>query len=62
MTIHELKKYIQNLPDDMNVYIEYSDKNGNDIEVDINSIETGIMEHEETGEKYDSVFIKVSIE
>lgn len=62
MKIKELKEFIKNLPDDMDVYVEYNFNNRYDVEKDIEHLETGSIQNEDTGIINDALFIRISME
>lgn len=62
MKIKELKEFIKDLPDDMSVYFEYNFNNQYNVEKDVEYLETGYIQHEETGINEDALFIGVSME
>lgn len=61
MKIKELKDFIKNLPEDMNVYVEYNVNNRYDVEKDVEYLETGSIQNEDTGTIDDALFIRISM-
>lgn len=62
MKIKELKDFIKNLPDDMDIYVEYNFNNRYDVEKDIEHLETGSIQNEDAVTIDDALFIRISME